>query len=118
MEVYLRPFPNVSGGKWQVSTGGGDFAKWRGDGKELFFITADRKLMAVNIGERNGSPEIGVPQLLFETRISYPAGASDFYAYDVSRDGQRFIISSLPAASAQSANPITVVLNWQAGLKK
>jgi hypothetical protein len=117
MEVYIRPFPNASGGKWQVSTGGGDFAKWRGDSKELFFITFDRKLMAVEIGEKNGAPDIGVPRMLFETRISHPAGTADFYSYDVSRDGQRFIISSLPA-DAQASNPITVVLNWAASLKK
>ena len=118
MEVYLRPFPNAAGGKWQISTGGGDFSRWRSDGKELFFITYDRRLMAVDVGERNNAPEIGVPRLLFETRISHPAGTGDFYSYDVSRDGKRFIISSLPADSAQSSNPITVDLNWTAGLKK
>jgi Tol biopolymer transport system component len=117
-EIYVRPFPDAAGGKWQVSSGGGDFPRWRADSKELFFITSDRKLMAADVVERSGVPEIGVAHLLFETRISYPAGTADFYSYAVSRDGQRFIISSLPQDSALASEPMTVVLNWAGTLAK
>jgi len=108
-EVYVQGFSGTrsgSGGKWQVSTSGGIYPVWSRDGKELFFIGSDQKLMAVEV---NGGAkfEAGVPKPLFETR-----GATFF---DVSKDG-RFLI---PTQTEQSAGvPITVVVNWTAGLKK
>jgi protease II len=115
-EVYIRPFPNASGGKWQVSTVSGDYVHWRNDGKELFFMALDRKLMAATVGG-NRAPEIAVPRLLFETPSRRSAGTGTSPPYVVSRDGQRFLIMSLPTDSV-SADPITVVLNWAAGLSR
>jgi len=106
-EVYIMTFPNP-GGKWQISTSGGAEPVWSRDGKELFFISGDGKMMAVEIKGTGGNPEAGVPKALFDVR-SNPS------AYDVSKDG-RFLI---PMPLQQSANaPITIVVNWIAGLKK
>jgi len=114
-EVYISSFP-TPGGKLRVSTNGGVQPRWRPDGKELFYLSQDRKLMAVPI--RGGSTiELGSPQALFE--ISFPPMGSiqpyAWYEYDVTADGQRFLIN-LPTES--TTVPITVVLNWAAGLKR
>jgi hypothetical protein len=114
-EVYVQTFP-TGNGKWQVSTNGGVQPRWRRDGKELFYLASDRKLMAVPV--RSGSSfEFGVPVPLFATKTV--SGAA-FYAgyshqYDVTPDGQRFLLNTEADASA---TPITVVLNWTAALKK
>ena len=102
MEVYIQPFP-TSGSKWQVSNGGGTQPIWRRDGKELFFITEDRKLYAADI--RAGSTfEFGTPHFLFDVRGN---------GYAPSRDGQRFLVNmSLDPVSS----PINVVVNWTADL--
>ena len=101
--------PNV--GKWQISANGGAQPKWRRDGKELFFISVDRKMMAVDVN-LGATVTAGVPHELFPV--------SDFLLlaqrYDVSADRQRFLMFS--AGSAVGNAPITVVMNWWAGLKK
>jgi len=107
-EIYVQTFPNP-GGKWQVSSNGGGLPIWSRDGKELFFIGADQKLMAVEV--KGGAKfEAGVPKLLFDTHLS---GLNS--GYDVSKDG-RFLI---PLAMEQAtAPPMTVVINWNAGMKR
>ncbi|MBI4480006.1 MAG: serine/threonine-protein kinase [Acidobacteria bacterium] len=115
-EVYVQSFPQA-GGKWQVSTGGGIAPRWRRDGRELYYIAPDAKLMAVALrGE--STLEAGQPAALFQTNI-YEAGgyaSVDKQQYDVAADGQRFLINT-PVEGGVSA-PLTVVLNWTAGLKK
>jgi len=110
-EVYVQSFP-PSGGKWQVSTGGGAQPHWRRDGKELFYMAPDRKLMAVDI--KIGSMlEISAPKALFQTQvIRYEAPNR----YVVTGDGQRFLVNSPVEAGSQT--PITVVVNWIASVKK
>ena len=110
-EVYVQPFPGP-GAKYQVSTSGGFNPSWRRDGKELLYITNDRKLMALqlNAGARF---EPGLPKALFDIRIR---GAGGRTVYAVSRDGQRFLTSDINESSTPS--PITVVLNWTADLKR
>jgi eukaryotic-like serine/threonine-protein kinase len=115
-QIYVQSFP-ASGGKWQVSTGGGAQPQWRHDGKELFYLAPDRKIMAVDV---NGSGPIfvpGVPKPLFEARFStlFPGGPGASY-YAVTNDGQRFLVNTLAVDSALV--PFTVVLNWTAGLKR
>jgi Tol biopolymer transport system component len=109
-EVYVRAFP-ASGGKWQISTAGGSFPRWRRDGKELFYLAADRKLMAVPVNA-DSAIETGQAQALFEPRIL----GIPIVPYSVSGDGQRFLVT-IPAEEA-SSSPITVVLNWTAAFEK
>ena len=113
-EVYVQTFP-VSGAKWQVSTNGGGEPFWRRDGKELFYITPDRKLMAVQV-DLSSTFSAGAPQPLFETRIGGPLGTDNRSHYVASADGQRFLIEVAPEETASS--PLTVVLNWTAALKR
>ena len=120
-QVYVRPFPGP-GGQYQVSASGGSNPRWRRDGKELFYLGPDGKLMAVEV-KAGATFETGAAKPLFDAHVRGWLGtggggpglsARDNYA--VSRDGQRFLINSLTDVSAPS--PITVVLNWTAELKK
>jgi len=112
-EVYVQPFP-ASGGKWQVSINGGSQPKWRPDGTELFYLAADGKLMDVPV-TANANFKQGIPKALFQTMFIGDRGGG-FEHYQVTTDGQRFLINT-PSAEGTDA-PITVVLNWTAGLKK
>ena len=115
-EVYVQPFtPPGSGaapaaGKWQISRDGGTRPKWRADGKELIFRAPNGSPMAVDI---TTSPafQAGVPKPLF----TMPAGVG---AWDVTADGKRFLAAMPLQAQQNTDTPITVVLNWEAGLKK
>jgi Tol biopolymer transport system component len=114
-EVYVQPFPAASG-KFQISSDGGSQPRWRRDGKELYYLAPDGKLMAV---ETRTSPgfEHGAPKALFETRTgNRGAGNQTLMLYDVAADGKRFLINSYMEETASS--PINVVLNWQAALKR
>jgi hypothetical protein len=105
--VYVQTFPEHSG-KWQVSTSGATYPVWSRDGRELYFISADRKLMAVAVDGSGKKFEAGVPKPLFEVRAESQ--------FDVSKDG-RFLMH-VPQDAAASNVPITVIVNWQAALKK
>jgi eukaryotic-like serine/threonine-protein kinase len=109
-EVYVVPFPGP-GGKWQVSTGGGIWPRWRRDGKEIFYLSTDNKVMAAEVKSSGSSFEIGTVRALFETRPYRGGGA----AFDATADGQRFIVDY---AGEQPAAAITLVVNWTADLKK
>jgi serine/threonine protein kinase/Tol biopolymer transport system component len=111
-EIYIAPFPG-SGGRSQVSSAGGIQARWRSDGKELFYIAPDRWLMAAEIGVKGDKMVIGAPRRLFGPQPNPTVG----YQYDVSPDGQRFL-AILPNEQAAPPEPPTLVLNWTAGLKK
>jgi hypothetical protein len=107
-EIYVMSFPKP-GGKWQISTNGGRIPVWSHDGRELYFVSADSKMMAVEI-KPGAKFEAGVPKPLFDVRL-----AGNNPNFNVSADG-RFLIAT-PVAESASV-PMTVVLNWQAGLKK
>ena len=112
-EVYVQPFPGP-GGKWQVSTAGGTDARWRSDGKELFFLAADAQLMAVPVRASNSTFEAGSPAALFQRRMVVGGGADLRAQYAVSRDG-RFLLN-VPDDTSTAA-PITLILNWKPALK-
>jgi eukaryotic-like serine/threonine-protein kinase len=112
-QVYVQAIP-ASGAKWQISPTGGDQPRWQRGGKELFYISADRKLTAVSVKSETAF-ETGVPQPLFDLDPIYPP-INGRFAYQPTADGQRFLI--LANVSGAVAPPITIVLNWQAGLKK
>jgi Tol biopolymer transport system component len=106
-EVYVQTFPE-HGGKWQISTSFGVFPVWSRDGRELYFMGADRKLMAVEIKGGGKSLQKGVPKALFEVVAIAP--------FDVSKDG-RFLIQ-VPVEQAASNVPLKVVVNWPASAKR
>jgi Tol biopolymer transport system component len=110
-EIYVAPFPGP-GGKWQISTAGGELPRWRHDGTEIFYLAPNNKLMAAAVNSKSASFEVLAVKPLVETHIVL--GGRD--AYSVSADGQRFLINSAPEQEASA--PITVILNWTAGLKK
>jgi Tol biopolymer transport system component len=123
-EIYVRPFP-MGLSKWQVSTAGGQFPRWRADGHELFYMSqqANGKLMAVEVRSAGSTFEVGAPKALFDSllvgNLAHPSGGN-YHPYAVSRDGQRFLIPSFPASSSAAdaaSSPIAVVLNWAAGLR-
>jgi Tol biopolymer transport system component len=108
-EVYVVSFPKPDG-KWQISTSGGIIPVWSRDGRELYFVSADNKMMAAEIKTAGGKFQASVPKPLFDVRLG-----TNNPNFDVSKDG-RFLI---PTAAEQSANvPMMVVLNWQQTLKK
>lgn len=110
-EIYVTPFPQA-GGKWQISTAGGIDPRWRRDGTELFYLALDNKLMAASVNGKSAGFEVSADKPLFATRIVPRSG----YQYDVSADCQRFLVNTAPEQEATT--PITVVLNWSAGVKK
>jgi Tol biopolymer transport system component len=115
-EIYVQPFPGP-GPKWLVSTSGGLMPRWGPDGRELFYVALDQKLMKVDIS-MIPEVEIGVPQSLFVTRTKRTGriGLFEPAQYDVSADGQRFLINTL--VEEEGATPIVLVLNWFEELKR
>ena len=111
-EIYVQPFPGA-GAKWRVSTKGGQMPRWGPDGRELFYLATDHKLMRVDI---KTAPEvqIGEPQSLFLTRLKLLTLGT--IQYDVSADGQRFLVNTL--VEEQDTTPITLILNWFEELKR
>jgi dipeptidyl aminopeptidase/acylaminoacyl peptidase len=115
-EVYVRPFSpdeDVTT-EWPVSKDGGSQPVWRRDGKELFFISADSKMMAVPV---TTSPafKAGIPQELFPAPIFGGGNVFNVHRWDT-LDGKQFLIDAVTTATSSSS--LTLVLNWQAGLKK
>jgi Tol biopolymer transport system component len=112
-EIYVQPYPGP-GGKWQISTEGGTEPAWNPNGQELFYRSSD-KMMAVDIANQHGFVA-GKPRMLFEGR--YEQAPVPVTNYDVSPDGQRFLMLK-PAEQAQAApTQINVVLNWFEELKQ
>ncbi|UCH83252.1 MAG: serine/threonine-protein kinase [Candidatus Latescibacterota bacterium] len=101
IEVYVAPFPGP-GRKWQISTNGGLFPQWRGDGREIFYQTSTNRIMSVDIDYVRDSIAIGQERELF----THSSGSD----YDVTFDGQRFLVVR---EEGQVNEPITLILNWE-----
>jgi hypothetical protein len=112
-QVYVQSFPNGEQ-RVQVSSQGGTEPRWRQDGRELFFLRADRMMMAtpVLLGPEFKAAE---PRPLFQTRVPILANAYRLH-YDVSADGQRFLVNTAPAFVPTPA--IHIVLDWRALLPR
>jgi len=110
-ELYVQSFPTATI-RVRVSPAGGDHARWRQDGKELFYVARDGALMSVAF-TAGSTPTVGVPRLLFQTQLLALGELGSRAEYDVTADGKRFIINE-PVVDAATP-PITVVLNWTAG---
>ena len=107
-ELYVQSFP-VSGKKWTISSGGGFLPLWRADGRELFYLAPEGKVMSVEV-KTDGTFENAAPKQLFQTNILRGEGVP----YCVSPDGSRFLIE---ITAEDSSTPLAVVLNWTARLK-
>jgi len=112
-EVYVSPFPDAAT-KWQVSAGGGQEPRWREDGKELYYLSLDGKIMAVPIVPGNAF-EAGAPVMLFQTHRRLPISSQDLFSYSATSDGKRFLVAS---QLEQSAAPLTISMNWLSGVEK
>jgi serine/threonine protein kinase len=107
--IYVQPFP-PSGGKWQVTSGGGHSARWRGDGHELFYLTPTGDMRAVAIAGTQPFAA-GPPHTLFHVDGIRPGGPGNT-AYEVARDGQRFLLNLIKGPPPSPS--ISVILNWPA----
>jgi dipeptidyl aminopeptidase/acylaminoacyl peptidase len=116
-EVFVQSFPRP-GEKWQISTGGGAWPRWRRDGRELYYVAPDGTLMAVPMRVPSGGQplQLGEPVRLFRTSIVGGGAPRDSLKqqYDVSADGQRFLVN----ITTDSLSPITVVQNWMTVLNR
>jgi len=115
-DVFVQSFPTGSA-KFQISHEGGVQPRWRRDGKELFYISADGKLMAVDV-QNKPTFQNGVPHPLSDPQIVMGTGPPFAVRYDVTPDGKRFLVNSRAEAESSGQNLITVSLNWAAGLEK
>ena len=116
-EIYVQPFSGAKLGADRkiISTTGGNMPVWRRDGSEIFFIAGDGQMMVSSVKTVVGQLEFGTPKALFKTKMLSLGGATS-HEFDVSPDGQRFLIGTLVGGS--TAPPPTVILNWTAALKK
>ena len=115
-EVYVRPFPEVDKGRWQVSTSGGDSPLWSRDGREMFYRNADA-VMAVSVKtDRAFSAE--APKILFHrtyVNSNFIPASLTLTSWDISPDGKRFLMMKEAASSAaavEGPRHINIVLNW------
>jgi Tol biopolymer transport system component len=115
-EVYVQSFPAPSI-RTRVSSNGGVQPRWRRDGEELFYIAGDDKLMAVDV---RTAPTFTakIPHALFDPHVSGGSTTNFNFRYDVTPDGGRFLVNSAVQSQSRAPDPITVVLNWSAGLPK
>jgi serine/threonine-protein kinase len=115
-EIYVRPFPDVNAGRWQVSTGGGSRPLWARDGRELFYLAGDGRLTGVAVETSNSTFTTGNPVRLLERAYLSPAPGR---TYDVSPDGQRFLmIKEVGSDEGGATSELVVVLNWFEELKR
>ena len=120
-EIFVAPFDSAAprtgrapATKWQVSTAGGNWPRWRNDGKEIFYLAPDNRLMAVAGDGRVAAFDVGAARSLFTMR---PVNNQRFM-YDVSSDGQRFLVNTPVDDSGPAQAPITLVINWPAIVKR
>jgi Tol biopolymer transport system component len=106
-EVYVTPYPGP-GGRFPISTDGGDFPRWSSNGRELFYRQSD-KVMAVDV-ETNPQFRAGTPRLLF-------GGIQYSNSYDLDPEGKRFLMIKLPTAQPSATDRVEIVLNWFEELK-
>jgi len=115
--IYVRPFPNAGSGQWQVSTGGGVAPVWAQSGKELFYLGPDGTLWRVPVEASGATWNAGTPAKLLEGRYYTPRGGNVGRTYDVSADGQRFLMINAPAVATATAPSLIVVQHFDEALK-
>ncbi len=114
-EIYVRSFP-AGEEKWQVSATGGDQPVWKGDGTELYYLSAQQEIMAVPVEHKPSGLSFDAPKALFTVRVPAYGVTLSRTGFQVSRDGTRFLVNEVTGGTDRS--PITVALNWTADIKK
>ena len=116
-EIYVRPFPRVDNGRWQVSTAGGTRPVWARSGRELFYLDLSNTLTAVPVVTSEPTISIGTPAKVFDAKYAEPNPSRHF---DVSPDGQRFLMLKDSPASDRNATPASMVVveHWFEELKQ
>ena len=109
-EIYVTTFPGTAG-KWQVSRGGGNEPRWRGDGKEIFYLGPNGMITAVPVSSQGGFAT-GTPTPLFQFHGRAAISSTDAFSYDVTKDGKRFLVNRY--VKPEKITPLTVVLNADA----
>ena len=106
----MRPFPAGRGGKWQISTAGGLYGIWSDNGRELFYETADNRIMVVNYTVTNDSFVPGKPRVWSEKQVFYAGSAN----LALAPDGKRFAVFPIPEAAAPGKGSVhvTFLLNF------
>jgi serine/threonine-protein kinase len=113
-EIYVRPFPNAEGGRWQISAAGGTRPAWSRNGRELFYLDEGGAITAVPVTTAGESFSAGSTARLFSTKY-YPGFTSlglQFRGYDVTADGQRFLMIRDAPFEIGSSRSMVLVLNW------
>jgi eukaryotic-like serine/threonine-protein kinase len=110
-EIYVTSFPGATG-KWQVSRGGGTEPRWRGDGKEIFYIAPSGMLMAVPVNAQSVFAT-GTPTPLFQIHGRAPISSTDVFTYDLAQDGKRFLVNRY--VKPEHVPPLTILLNAAGG---
>jgi serine/threonine-protein kinase len=118
-EVYVRRFPDIDAGRWQVTTGGGNRAKWARNGRELFYLNRTNELMAASVSG-GYAWEVGRPTKILDARYFYGEVNNTFPPYDVSPDGTRFLMMKVVDGAEQSARPVDIIVvrNWFEELRR
>jgi hypothetical protein len=112
----VRTFPPSTGGKWTISSGGGDQPRWRSDGKELLYVAGGARLMSVDTRTAPSGFAHSTPRVLFPAPI-YGGGATiNNWYWDIAPDGERMLFNV--GSSDTGASIMTVIVNWQAGLSR
>ena len=107
-DVYATPYPSAAG-KVQISRGGGSQPRWRGDGKEVFYLTSQNVLNSVPINEENGILSAGTAKALFQIPGRAGVSSTDLFTYDVTKDGKRFLVNRY--LKPASVPPLNIILN-------
>ena len=111
-ELFIRPFPDVGRARTQVSTSGGVAPLWTRDGRELFFLNGDREMVVVPVAS-GAELRLGEQRVLFRLdEDTYPAGREYYTPYDISPDGQRFIMAKRVRERGVREVPLFITLNW------
>ncbi len=118
-EVFVRPYPNVAGGRWQVSTDGGQAPLWNRNGRELFYVDAQRMMVAARLTPTADDPGVNERTPLFRLPSDlYLSPRERYTPYDVSADGQRFLMARADQAEARRLAPIILTSGWLREVEK
>jgi serine/threonine-protein kinase len=117
-EIYVRPFPNVEAGRWQISTGGGTMPLWARSGDELFYLAADRTIQSVRV-DGSSSWRGSTPTHVLQGKYLLASNANPARTFDISLDGKRFLmIKQGSGDDAYARQSLIIVEHWSEELKR